>query len=349
MAYTTIDNPALFFNTKLYTGNGTAIASGGQNITGVGFQPDWVWIKDRSDSDRPRLFDAVRGVTKAIDSSDNTTESTLSEGLTAFGSDGFTVGNHAGVNSSSDNFVAWNWLGANGTTSNSDGSITSTVSVNSTSGFSITKWSGTDAIATIGHGLGTTPKVVIVKNLGGANAWNVYHSSIPNMDTGYIELNTVDRFYTNSDRWSQQPTSTVFGVNANANVNSSGNDYIAYCFAEVKGYSKFGSFTGNEVTDGPFAYTGFKPAFIIIKRSSGGTGSWAMFDNKRNTFNVVDNRLYANAADAEGTSAVDFLSNGFKIKTADGNINSSASTHIFMAFAEAPFVTSGTKAAGTAR
>ena len=337
MAYTTIKKPSLYFNTKLYTGNGSS-----QNVTGVGFQPDLNWLKSRSDSSDHNIVDAVRGSSKYLKSNADSAEATSATGVSGFLADGFSVGSDQTTNKNSSNFVSWNWKAGGSTSSNTDGSITSTVSVNSTAGFSIVKWSGTDAIATIGHGLGTTPKVVIVKNIGGANAWNVYHSSISNMDTGYIELNTTGAFATNSDRWSQQPSSTVFGVNANANVNSSGNDYIAYCFAEKTGYSKFGKYTAHNNVDGNFCFLGFKPACLIIKAYSGGSSGsrdWIMFDNKRIGFNVDNNALFPNSTAQENTGDyVDFLSNGFKLRSTDGTVNTNGESYIYIAFAAEPLI-----------
>ena len=352
MAYTTIDNPGLFFNTVLYTGNGTAIASGGQNITGVGFQPDWVWIKDRSDSDRPRAFDAVRGVTQSLDPSDATEQTALSEGLTAFGSDGFTVGNHAGVNSSSDNFVAWNWKANGSGSSNGDGDITSTVSANTTSGFSIVTYTGTGSNATVGHGLGAVPKMMILKELNPSTSrsWRVYYESVGNNKVMYLDVNNTSTSDTTAFN-STTPTSSLFTIGTSVGTNGSSKNYVAYCFAEIKGYSKFHSYTGNgSSSDGPFVHTGFKPAFVMIKKSSG-SSNWTMWDTSRQS-NEINKPLYAdiaNAESAQSTVKLDLLSNGFKLRGNGSNINSSSGTYTYMAFAENPFVTEGTKAAGTAR
>ena len=350
MAYTTIDNPGIYFNTVIYTGNGTAIGSGGQAITGVGFQPDWVWIKDRTDADRPRMFDSVRGVTKELDSSDTTAETTLTEGLTAFGSDGFTVGNHAGVNSGSDNFVAWNWLGANGTASNSDGTLTSTVSANTTAGFSIVSYTGSGSTTSFGHGLGVAPKWVIIKNREDTDGWTVFHTGISS-GQGYIFLNTTAAATTGSSRRFRYgdgsdgkiPDTTKVYLGNSSDVNTSGEDYIAYCFAEKKGYSKFGSYAPNGSADGNFIYLGFSPAFFLVKNTNT-TRNWLIFDNKRNTSNEITKSLEANTSDAEQTDSnlkVDFLSNGVKLRGLGGDLNTSDGVnYIYMAFAEAPFVNS---------
>jgi len=333
MAYTTIKKSTDYFNTKLYTGTGAT-----RSITGVGFQPDWVWIKARNYNDNHRIVDAVRGVTKDIYSDLNLAEGTNTNGLTAFGSDGFTLGSDGGYNGNTDNYASWNWL-ANNTSgsSNTDGSITSTVSANTTSGFSIVSYTGTGSQATVGHGLGATPKWIVVKRLQNAEDWAVYHAS--NGAGTYQSLNTTEGKQTNSNRFNVAPTSSVFTVNTHESVNFAEN-YIAYCFAEKTGYSKFDLYTGNGQADGTFVYTGFKPAFVITKITSG-SDNWALWDNKREPFNVNDNilRTDTNSSETSSTSyAVDFISNGFKLRGTDGKINGSGSTYIYMAFAEEPLV-----------
>ena len=331
MAYTTIKKPSDYFNTKLYTGNGGTL-----NVTGVGFQPDLVWIKGRGYADSQVLTDAVRGTTKCLSSDSSTAEFTQTNGLTAFGSDGFTLGNWSAINRASTT-VAWNWL-ANGTGSaNTDGTINSTVSANTTSGFSIVSYTGTGSQATVGHGLGATPKWIVVKRLQNAEDWAVYHAS--NGAGTYQSLNTTEGKQTNSNRFNVAPTSSVFTVNTHESVNFAEN-YIAYCFAEKTGYSKFDLYTGNGQADGTFVYTGFKPAFVITKITSG-SDNWALWDNKREPFNVNDNilRTDTNSSETSSTSyAVDFISNGFKLRGTDGKINGSGSTYIYMAFAEEPLV-----------
>jgi len=329
-----INKPSDYFNTVLYTGNGST-----QSITGVGFQPDWVWIKYRNTTENNETYDAVRGVTKAIFTDSTSAEVTQSAGLTSFNSDGFTLGNRTNVNDNSGSFVSWNWLGANGTASNTDGSITSTVSANTTSGFSIVKWSGSGANATIGHSLNSTPKMVITKSLG-SSAWAVYNENLGN--TKVLFLDTTAGESANVAYWNNtSPTSTVFSVGTDSAVNHSGNDMIAYCFAEKKGFSKFGSYTGNgDTNNAPFIYTGFKPAMIIVKNTTG--NNWGIFDNKRSPNNVVTDLLLPNsnaANDGNTNPRIDMLSNGFKPRTNDGLENPSAEV-IYMAFAESPFVTS---------
>jgi len=333
MAYTTIKKPSDYFNTKLYTGNGST-----QSITGVNFQPDWTWFKVRSETGSHRIVDSVRGNTKYLFSNGTDAEATVTTNVTSFDSDGFSLGNGS-VNENTRTYASWNWL-ANGTgVSNTDGSITSTVSANTTSGFSIVSYTGTGSNATVGHGLGVAPKMIIVKNTTGTtNPWWVYTSTIG--AGGQLRLNTTDA--QGSDGaviWnSTEPTSSVFSVGTNGGSNGSGNPIIAYCFAEVKGFSKFGSYNGNGSTDGAFIYTGFKPAWLMVKRTDIGDG-WTIVDNKRNTYNLVTQRLQAQVSDAESAlDLIDFTSNGFKNRNNFVSWNSSGGTYIYMAFAEEPLV-----------
>jgi hypothetical protein len=335
MAYTTINKGSSYFNIILYTGTGASLAN-----TGVGFQPDWVWIKSRSVADHG-LYDAVRGVQKQIESNFADAETTETTGLTAFGADGFTVGALAQLNTSATNYVAWNWLGANTTVSNTSGTITSTVSANTTAGFSIVSYTGTGANATVGHGLGVIPRMIIVKNRTAADSWRVYHASLG--ATQFLTLDTEVAAATSIGAWNNTtPTSSVFTVGNSTNTNGSTNTLIAYCFAEVKGYSKINSYTSNAASDGPFIYTGFKPAFIMIKSASG-SRSWVIFDNKLNPNNLSSQSLApdVNLAENTGTNLIiDILSNGFKIRGTSTVINSAALAYTYMAFAENPFVTS---------
>ena len=344
--YTTIDNPAKHFNTKLYTGNGST-----QSITGVGFQPDWTWTKKRNGTTGHRLVDAVRGVTKAIFSNGSNAESTESNGLTAFASDGYSLGTDGNYNNSSDTYVSWNWLGANGTTSNSDGSITTTVSANQTAGFSIVSYTGNaTAGATIGHGLGATPQWVIVKNRDNAQNWFIYHEGIGATKVIYLDLTNAQQTLTQG--WNDTaPTSSVVSLGTEAGTNKSGSNMIAYCFAEKQGYSKISSFVGNGSSNGTYVHLGFRPSFILYKVSST-SSDWYLQDNKRLTYNVNNTRLEANNSDAEVTGAadsIDMLSNGFKMRHTSSSFNNSGKTYLYYAVAESPFVTAGTKAAGTAK
>jgi len=337
MAYTNINKSSDYFNTKLYTGNNTST----QAITGVGFQPDWTWIKVRNTGDSHRAFDAVRGSSYYI-TPNATVVQNNSYPLTSFDSDGFTIGSSDTSVNGSYNYVSWNWKANGSGSSNSDGSITATVSANTTAGFSIVKWTGSGADGTIGHGLGVAPKMVIVKSLANTTAWMVYHASLGNDKEIYFNATNAEGA---STTWNTTtPTSSVISLDGGSGngVNYSG-DYVAYCFAEKTGFSKFGSYYGNGSDDGPFLYTGFKPAFVIIKSYVGGTGQWLMFDNKRNDYNVVNKFLKVDDSAAEGTGStankVDFCSNGIKIRENNGDLNLSTSVkYVYMAFAEAPLV-----------
>ena len=443
-----VNKPSEHFNTKLYTGNGST-----QSITGVGFQPDLTWIKDRSGGNDHQLVDAIRGATKAVSSNRND-NNTFTNGLTSFDSDGYTLGSNTRYNGSSTNYVGWNWLAAGtapsktyavtvvsdsgnkyrfdgygtsavtleiseggtfrfdqsdssnsghplrfsttsdgthgggseyttgvttvgtpGTSgayteitvaasaptlyyycsvhsgmggqantpttnsfSNFDGSIQSNISPNSTSLFSIVTYTATGSNATIGHGLGSIPKMILFRKTNGSPNWAVYHAPVG--ATKYLELNTTAAEQTSSTVFNDtEPTSSVFSIGTDNHTSSSSGTYVAYCFAEKKGYSNFGSYTGNGSTNGPFIYTGFKPAWVLLKISSGTTGSWTLFDNKRDPFNEVDNRLFpdSSGAEADGNDC-DFLSNGFKHRTTGSGTNGSGYSYIYMAFAENPLV-----------
>ena len=337
MAYTTIDNPELYFQTKLYTGNSGTNAitlDGSENM-----QPDWIWIKERGADGFHVLTDTVRGITKQLYSNDAQVENTNIFSITAIGSNGFTLGNRADVNNNSDTYVAWNWKAGGTASSNTDGSITSTVSANTTSGFSILTFTGTGSVSTIGHGLSATPKVMITKARDGAgHSWSVYHAGISSdAETDVIYLEGTGAAFDNATFWNDTaPTSSVF----TAGTAFTSNDYIAYCFAEKKGFSKFGSYTGNGSTDGTFVYTGMKPAFVMVKRTDS-TSDWLVCDNKRPGFNPIDDKLFANTDQAEDPyEAFDFVSNGFKITSSGTGHNASGANMIYMAFAENPFVTS---------
>jgi len=338
MAYTTINKSTDYFNTVLYSGTGSA-----QSITGVGFQPDWLWQKSRSNSQDGRIFDAVRGGSKVIYPSLANAESTDAQLITSFDSDGFTMGSAGGnVNDSGTTNVAWAWKANGAGVSNTDGSITSTVSASTTSGFSIVKWTGTSASATIGHGLGAVPKMIIIKSLANATFWMVYNSAIGN--NSEIYLNRADYGASSSSTaWQDtDPTNQVFYVGGGSGdgVNASG-DYIAYCFAEKQGFSKFSTYTGNGNADGAFIYTGFKPAWIMMKKTSGSGYHWVIFDNKRLGYNDANKRFEASSTAVEANTSpagqIDLLSNGFKIRTTDGHI-ADAGEYLYLAFAEAPLV-----------
>ena len=335
MAYSTIDKPTDYFNTVLYTGNG-----GSQNITGVGFSPDWVWLKGRNNANNHNLNDTVRGVNKQLYADINNAETTATTHLTAFDSDGFTLGNDGAVNGSSDTYVSWNWKAGGSASSNSNGSITSSVSANTTAGFSIVTYTGNGtAGATVGHGLGSIPQWIIVKVRNTTNEWVVYHTSLG--ATKFIEMNSAGASQTNSTRFNDtEPTSSVFSLGTAAGLNTSSDTHVAYCFAEKKGYSKFGSYTGNGNADGTFVYTGFRPAWVMVKRTDSGN-SWCIFDNKRPGFNETNQYLLAEDSRAELTDmGFEILSNGFKLRQTFNSVNGSGASYIYLAFAESPFVNS---------
>ena len=345
MAYTTIDNPELYFQTKLYTGNAST-----QSITLDGsedMQPDWVWFKVRNNTDTHGVFDSVRGATKALIPDGNQAEFTQSNGLTSFDSDGFTSGDANITNGSSRNYASWNWKAgtsfSNDASATSVGTIDSSGSANDTAGFSIVSYTGTGSAGTIKHGLSTAPNWIIFKNreTAGQN-WIVYHSatsSTPQDD--FLKLNATSAVGSSTSYGNNTaPTTSVFSVGANDNTNKSSEGQIAYCFAEKQGYSKFGSFSGTGNADGVFVHLGFRPAFIICKRTDS-ADNWMMVDNKRGSINLIDEVIFSDLSQAEvSTNACDFLSNGFKARTTSTWINASGGTYIYMAFAESPFVNS---------
>ena len=342
MAYTTIDDPSAYFQTAIYTGNGGTLAV--TNDGNSDLQPDWVWTKSRSDSSFHLVTDSTRGTTKRIYTNSSAAEETHSNMITALNSDGFSIGNHSAINTNGYSYVGWQWKANGGTTSsNGDGGITSTVQANTTAGFSIATYTGnSNSPSSIGHGLGVVPKFYIIKQRDAVNAWKVYHSGMATAAEDYVmELNTEAAREDNAIWNDTGPTSSVINFTDHGAVNQSGETYVAYSFAEVQGYSKFGKYIGNGNANGPFVYTGFKPAFVMQKRTDD-VGGFNMVDNKRNVFNVADRRLFANVANAESTTktAFDFLSNGFKLRDSNTSLNASGSTYIYMAFAENPFVTS---------
>jgi hypothetical protein len=336
MAYTTINKSTDYFNTKLYTGTGSSLA-----LTGVGFQPDFTWIKCRtagSGTDHV-LFDAVRGVQVAINSNDTSANDTISNSLTAFGTDGFTVNGNGATGASGDTYVGWNWKAGGGQgSSNTDGSINTTyTSVNTTAGFSIVQYTGNGSTnQTVGHGLGAVPDFIIIKQTNTTRNWPTYSKAMGN---GVAFLDITDAWnggsgYTNY-WYPSGMTSTTFGISNNDNNNQSGGTFIAYVFSSKTGYSKFGKYTGNANADGTFVYTGFKPAWLMVKRTDS-TQDWRIFDSSRSPFNIMTNQLKANTSDLEGTSAdfFDFTSNGFKIRKNSDAINASGGTYIYMAFGQ---------------
>ena len=340
-----IDTPSTYFQTTVYTGN----ASNNHAITNSGpsnLAPNWVWIKNRGTGDN-RLFDSVRGVNK-IFTSNNTSASdgNYSSTLTAFGSNGFTLANDSdgfNVNANSNPYVSWNWAAGTSFTNDASGTgigtIDSAGSVNQDAGFSICSFTGTGSNGTVKHGLNSAPSTIIYKRSNSSGGWVVWHKSI---GTNILELNGTGAQQSGSSYINGTvPTSSVFSIGTSGDINANGGTYIAYCFAGKQSYSKFKSYKGNGSANGPFSYTGFKPAYILLKESSS-TGSWCIFDSKRLGFNQSNPRLYANNTGGEDSSEeiFDILSNGFKIRGTQSDTNASGQTYIYMAFAENPFVTS---------
>ena len=341
-----INKPNQYFNTIIYTGNNNQ----SQTISGVGFQPDWIWIKNSDNTEWHHLMDAVRGDNKFLHTNTTGAESTGNRGnghnALAFTSDGFSITNatqqDGDLNFGSRPYPTWCWKAGGSPSSNTDGSITSSVSVNTDAGFSIVTWTGTGANATVGHGLGVVPKIIIVKNRNVVTNWIVGGSLIEDVGgstNNYLLLNETAGMDSATTLYASYNTDTI-GVKADANINGSNNGMLAYCFAEIKGYSKFGSYVGNGSADGPFIYTGFKPAFVLIKKSNASGTDWQLTDATRDPFNVCTHRLLPNDSIAEQTDSLDLdiLSNGFKIRKSSTTNNASGATYIYLAFAENPFV-----------
>ena len=336
----TVKNGKDYFNTVLFNGNGST-----QSVTGVGFQPDWTWIKMRSDASRGHaVFDSVRGGSERLDRS-ATQEGRTNEGNISFQSDGFNVtSSHPTVNDSGDTAVAWNWIAGGSSSTNNAGQIDSEVSVNTTAGFSIVTYTGPGATRTVGHGLGVAPKVIIIKGRKNTDHWFVYNANLDTPNENFLYWNLGNSETSGGNPWnSTAPTSSVFTIVDDGGVGSDFNDntYVAYCFAEVEGYSKFGKYKGNgQDPDGTYIYTGFKPAFVEIKKFSAGD-FWLLMDNKRSEYNPRDNFLKGESDTDESnfniTGGIDILSNGFKIRHNDGAVNDSGADYVYMAFAEYPF------------
>ena len=328
MAYTTINKSTSYFNTKLYSGNGSSNAQ-----TGVGFQPDLFWCKSRSNAENHTLIDAVRGVGYGIGSNTSAVQYSGTN-FGSFDSDGFTwSGNLGSGNENGQNYVAWNWKANGAGSANSDGSQSSTVSVNTTAGFSIVKFvnNTSSTTNTFGHGLGAVPKVIMMRSLDDAYNWDVHHHKIAISKRLVLNSNAAQANSTYMN--STSPTNQVFTVKSDEFGSNS--NCIAYCFAEKTGYSKFGSYAGNASAEGPFIYTGFAPSFIIIKSIA--QNHWMMRDNKRPGYNPNFNKLFPDRDVAENTDTsnqMDFLSNGFKLKASNTEQNGSSTTYIYMAFGQ---------------
>ena len=340
--YTTIDDPSLFFEAVKYSSNGTAIGSGGLTVTGFDFQPDFLFLKQRDADESNGTYNSVRGTTKSLRFNGTDAEDTRTEGITAFNSNGFTCGNDSRINPGGTHpMIAWGWKA--GTTSGlSGGTITpSAYSINTTSGFGMYAYAGNStAGATIAHGLGKKPSWISCKRLNTTGGWTTYHSSMGATKFAYLDL--TDIFDTGSTEWNNtEPTTSVFSLGTHGTVNYSTGTYIAYVWTAIQGFSKFGSYTGNGNADGPFINLGFRPAFFLIKNTANASSEWRIYDNKRDTFNEVDNNLQTHVGDAEASSGdMDFCSNGVKLRSSDGNVNQDGYAHIFMAFSEAPLVNS---------
>ena len=337
MAYTTIDKSTDYFNTKLYTGNGSV-----RTETGVGFQPDWVWIKDRDGSNAHVLTDSVRGANYQVYSNLTNTQTNASGYLTAFASDGFTLGTDGAVNTNSNTYVSWNWKAGttgSGNTSGSGTYKTYNYSVNTTAGFSIVKYTGNGTAGqTIPHHLGAVPKLIILKPLQAADNWRVYHIGIDATapEDYHLQLQSNGPRSDNANIWNDTaPTSTVFTIGSDSGVNTDNQTFIAYCFAEKTGYSRIGKYTGNENTDGTFVYTGFKPAFVLFKKNTGSNADWQLWDNKRDPINPVEKAMHPNASGGASTDQdIDFLSNGFKLRSSASHLNANGVVFSYVAFGQ---------------
>jgi len=339
-----------YMNTVTWTGTGAS------RTIDFGMQPDWIWAKGRSIAANHRISDNVRGgdgttlYNLCTNNANPQNTDTVINGITSTGVTFKNVNDHP--NSSGSTYVGWGWKANGSGSSGSAGSLTSTISSNPSAGFSIVTYEGVPTTGTVGHGLGVVPAMIIVKSYLDNENWYVWHQSFSNLAQDYLLLNYTDAKATVSNLWNNTaPTDTVFSVGSDSATCGDGYEYVAYCFAEVEGYSKFGSYTGNGSSDGAFVYCGFKPAWLLIKRYNT-TGAWFLMDSSRNTYNVVDNFLYPNTNDDEDSGsyseAVDFLSNGFKCRTTSGYLNGSGDSYIFAAFAENPFGGSGVSPA-TAR
>jgi hypothetical protein len=324
-----------------YTGTGATLAVSNA-VNTVSFQPDFVWMKGRSGATDHALYDSVRGATFDLVSNSTAAETTQTTGLTTFGAAGFTVGALAKVNTSAATYVGWNWKAGGTAVSNTAGTITSSVSANTTAGFSVVTYTGTGVNATVGHGLGVAPpSMVIVKHRNAVDAWYVYHVSLTS--AAYVlQLNTtIAQTSIPTIFNSTAPTSSVFSVGTDSSTNTGSGTYVAYCWAPVAGYSAFGSYTGNGSADGPFIYTGFRPRWLMTKRTDTGVGGpdWIILDTSRDANNVMSTGLWANGTPADNSGSyyyTDCLSNGIKLRNAFSSLNASGGTYIYAAFAENP-------------
>ena len=344
MAYTTIDKPSDYFETKLWTGNGSS-----QDIS-LDFAPNWIWAKQRSSTRYHNLQDSIRGVGLQLFANENSSDNADTSNITAFNSDGYSLGDGDNVNKNSSTYVGWSWKAgtafSNDASSTSVGSIDSVGSVSTDAGFSIVSWTGTGTAGTIAHGLGKLPKMIIAKQRNSTANWSVYFldtSIAYNNVRNYLELDTnIASTGDSGARWGAYGnySTTTFGVGTNADTNADGSTYIAYAFSDIQGYSKIGKWKGNGSADGPFIHTGFRPAFVMYKNTSQ-TDDWFISDNKRLGYNPANNYLRPSLNNGDNaTQRINLFSNGFKLTTTDKGANESGDVYIYMAFAAAPFVTS---------
>ena len=345
MAYTTIDDPSEYFHTRLYTGTGSSGLQVRNNANAGDFTPDWLWLKPRSLADNHVTFDSSRGFNKQLKVHATDAEDTHSPAKFTRETNGFDIDStDQNYNQNNATYVAWQWIANGGTTSNfaeSSNNPGGDIQTNTTAGFSIIDYVGTGGAGTIAHGLGKVPEWIVFKDRSSdGDDWFVYHVSTGN--DGGVRLNSNTTDGDDSNRFNNtSPTTSVFTVGASGGVNDDGKATIAYCFAPIQGYSKFGSYTGNNSTDGPFVYTGFKPAWLLVKRTDS-NGDWSLYDSKIGAGNPINGRIEPNNNEAEvtGDYNFDFLSNGFKGRDTPSQMNASGGTYIYMAFAEHPFVSS---------
>jgi hypothetical protein len=335
----TITNGANYMAATLYTGTG-ATQSIVNTVNGVSLQPDLVWIKSRSNVLSHKLTNSVVGIQLALSSDSNAAESSDTGGVTAFNSNGFTIGTTLAYNTNAATYVAWQWNAGGSTVTNTSGTISSQVRANPTAGFSIVTYTGTGSLSTVGHGLGVAPRMIIIKKRSTTGNWSVYHANLTSVNHS-VYLNSTNTQASDVNTRGSAPSSTTFSVGTDLDVNASGTTLVAYCFSEVSGYSKFGVYTGNGSTDGAFVFLGFRPKFVMLKGTATGGSGWQMQDSSRNIYNVANSVLRADLTAAESTGyggVMDFLSNGFKLRVTDTNYNSTSyGPYIYMAFAENPF------------
>ena len=347
MAYTTIDDPSEYFTTLLYTGNATDDRNLTNDANAGDFKPDWLWLKERSSTSSHQMVDSIRGTTPAFLVDSGGAEDDDANRVQAFQTNGFQVGTASTVNQNTITMVAWQWKcnggTATATVSESGNNPAATVQANTDAGFSIVTYTGTGAVGTVPHGLGAVPDLIHLKKRTGegwVSYWNVLGLT---GEDGFLGLNSNGAFADSAGEWNDTvPTSSVFTVGTQDRVNTNDGVYMAYCFKSIQGYSKIGSYVGNGSTDGTFVYTGFKPAFLLIKGTAGSNNrEWFIFDSRRDTFNPFAKYVKAEANDAEASSAFgDSVSNGFKVRSDGASYNTNGEQFVYMAFAEHPFVSS---------